>query len=316
VLPLLSSPANPFGPASDQPDWFLLRQKVPSNSLLPFLAKRISLCEEREMQSDSNIQDLWLRLFAEAFQSGETRVEKVEDGYYLVVRPAGGNRDAGSNSFSEDHSALGSRIPNLCRTRAVYLNSGGSYDLRDVGNPRAWLGELAGELDSGSVHAFAVVDTQLFSRRIAWELLTRGWTMEEDGEDLEVRDGRFKAPINLLRTVVRMVLSRADVAGAARTVISELISEFSRDTAFYVRFQKRFESFQPDVLDHYFVAYPDASCVALAWDYWQTAGLPSDEAGRVFNEGLKEFEKLLQSPVGTWLPGNSLDACLLGPYQN
>ena len=268
------------------------------------------------MQSDSNIQDLWLRLLAGARQSGETKVEKVEDGYYLVVRPADENRNEGSNSSSDDYSALGSRIPNLCRTRAVYLSSGGSYDLRDAENPRAWLGELAREPDSGSVNAFAVVDTHLFSRRIAWELLTRGWTMEEVGEDLEVRDGRFKVPINLLRAIVRMVLSRADVVEAARTVKDELISEFSRDAAFYVRFQKRFETFQPDVLDHYFVAYPDASCVALAWDYWQMTGLPSDEADRVFSEGLDEFEKLLQSPVGTWLPGISLDSCSLGSYQN
>jgi hypothetical protein len=284
--------------------------------LLPFPAKRISLCEEGEMQSDLTIQDLWLRILAEARQSGETRVEKVEDGYYLVARPAAENRDADSMLSSDDYSALGSRIPNLCRTRAVYLNLGGSYDLRDVPNPREWLGDAVDELEAGTLHAFAVVDTEIFSRRIAWELLTRGWTLEEAGQDLEVRDGRFKTPINLLRTIVRMVLSRADMAEAARSVIDELTAEFSRDASLYIRFQKRFEMFQPDVLDHYFVAYPDASCVALAWDYWQIAGLRSDQANRVFDEGLKEFEQLLQSPVGTWLPGVSLDACSLDSYQN
>ena len=268
------------------------------------------------MQSDSTIQDLWLRMLDGARQSGETRVEKVEDGYYLVARPAGENRDAGSTSASDDYSALGSQIPNLCRTRAVYLNLGGSYDVRDVPNPRQWLGDAAGELESGALHAFAVVDTEIFSRRIAWELLTRGWTMEEVGRDLEVKDGRFKAHLNLLRTIVRTVLSRSNMAEAARSVINELTSEFSRHAGFYVRFQKRFEMFQPDLLDHYFVAYPDASCVALAWDHWQLAGLPADEAERIFNQGVLEFEELLQSPVGTWLPGISLDACSVDSYQN
>ena len=140
--------------------------------------------------------------------------------------------------------------------------------------------------------------------------------MEEAGQDLEVRDGRFKARVNLLRTIVRMVLSRSDMAEAARTVITELVSEFSRVANLYIRFQKRFEMFQPDVVDHYFVAYPDASCVALAWDYWQIAGLQSEQADRVFDEGLKEFERLLHSPVGTWLPGVSLDACSLDSYKN
>ncbi|HUU14517.1 MAG TPA: hypothetical protein VM182_12555 [Terriglobia bacterium] len=268
------------------------------------------------MHSDLTIQDLWLRLLEEARKSGETRVEKVEDGYYLVARSGGENGDAESTSASDDYSALGSRIPNLCRTRAVYLNLGGSYDVRDVPNPRQWLGDAAGELESGTLHAFAVVDTEIFSRRIAWELLTRGWTMEEVGHDLEVKDGRFKAHLNLLRAIVRMVLSRSNMAEASRSVISELSSEFSRHAGFYVRFQKRFEMFQPDVLDHYFVAYPDASCVALAWDYWELAGLPADEAERIFNEGVGEFEQLLRSPVGTWLPGVSLDTCAVDSYQN
>jgi hypothetical protein len=277
--------------------------------LLPFLAKSISAGEEREMQSDLSIQDLWLRLLAETRRSHGTRVEKIEDGYYLVGRPAEENRVADSTSASDDYSALGSQIPNLCRTRAVYLNLGAAYDIPDVPNPRAWLGAVAGELESGALHAFAVVNTEIFSRRIAWELLTRGWTMEEIGHDLEVKDGRFKTRLNLLRTIVRMVLSRSNMAEAARSVVSELISEFWRQAEFYVRFQKRFEMFQPDVFDHYFVAYPDASCVALAWDYWQIAGLPSERAERLFNEGLKEFDQFLQSPVGTWLPGISLDAC-------
>ncbi len=251
------------------------------------------------MQSDLNIQELWVRLLGEARQSGETRAEKVEDGYYLVARPGGENRDADSMPASDDYSALGSRIPNLCRTRAVYLNLGATYDLRDVPNPREWLGGAADELESGALHAFAVVDIDIFSRRIAWELLTRGWTMEEVGQDLEVKDGRFKARVNLLRTIVRMVLSRSSVEEAARTVITELISEFWRHAEFYVRFQKRFEMFQPDVLDHYFVAYPDASRVALAWDYWQLAGLPADEAERIFSDGVRELEQLLRSPAAT-----------------
>ena len=267
------------------------------------------------MQSDLTVQELWLRMLAEARLSGETRVEKIEDGYYLVARSAAEDRDADSAPAADDYSALGSQIPNLCRTRAVYLNLGDTYDLRDVPNPREWLGDAAGELESGALHAFAVVDTEVFSRRIAWELLTRGWTMEEMGHDLVVKDGRFKAHLNLLRTIVRMALSRSNMAEAARLVISELIAEFSRHAAFYVRFQKRFELFQPDVLDHYFIAYPDASCVALAWDYWQLAGLPADEADRIFNEGVAEFEQLLQSPVATWLPGISLDACDVDSFE-
>jgi hypothetical protein len=268
------------------------------------------------MQSDSTIQNLWVRLLGEVRQPGATRIQKVEDGYYLVARAVGENGDANSTPTSGDYSALESRIPNLCRTRAVYLNLGNTYHLREGENPREWLGEAAERLEAGVLHAFAVVDTEIFSRRIAWELLARGWTVEETGQDLQVHDGRFKAALNLLRAIVRMVLSRSNMAEAARSVIGELIWEFSRHASFFARFQKRFETFQPDVLDHYLVAYPDATCVALAWDYWRAAGRSPGEAEQVFNEGVAEFERLLQSPVGTWLPEVSLGVCPLGSFQN
>ncbi len=268
------------------------------------------------MQSDLAIQNLWSRLLREARQAGETGVEKVEDGYYLVARRAGEIRDADAAGAPGDFSALGSRIPNLCRTRAVYLNVEGAYNLQDAPPDRSWLGGAARDVESGALRAFGVVDTEIFSRRIAWELLTRGWTMQEAGQDLVVIDGRFKSRLNLLRAIVRMVLSRASMAGAARSVVRELTLEFSRQAAFFVRFQKRFESFQPAVLDHYFVAYPDASCVALAWDYWQIAGLAADDAERVFQGGVNEFDQLLQLPVGSWLPGVSPEACGLDSYLN
>jgi len=268
------------------------------------------------MHSDSTIQKLWVRRLGEVGQPGETKVKKVEDGYYLVVRAPEEDGNSDSTSASDDYSALGSQIPNLCRTRAVYLNLGGSDDLRDVPNPRVWLGEAADGLESGDFHAFAVVDTAIFSRRIAWELLTRGWRLEETGQDLEVRDGRFKAPVNLPRAVVRMVLSPTNMEEAARTIVRELSAEFLRDAGFFVRFQKRFEMFQPDVLDHYFVAYSEASCVALAWDYWHLGGRPTNEAEEIFNQGLEEFEQLLQSPMGTWLPGVSSAVCAPDSYKN
>ncbi|MBI1941659.1 MAG: hypothetical protein HYS33_09160 [Acidobacteria bacterium] len=268
------------------------------------------------MQSDSTIQDLWLRMLSETRRTGETKVEKVEDGYYLVARPAGENRDAGSTSAFEDYSALASRIPNLCRTRAVYLNLGDTYDLREIEKPREWLGVAADRLESGALRAFAVVDTEIFSRRIAWELLTRGWAVEEVGDDLEVRDGRFIARFNLLRAVVRMVLSRANMAQAAGTIVRELGVEFDHDAGFFVRFHKRFETYQPDVLDHYFVVHPETSCVALGWDYRQLAGRSGGEAERIFGAGVAEVEKLLQTPVGAWLPGVSPALCALNLYEN
>ena len=268
------------------------------------------------MQNDLTIQNLWLRLLGEARQSSETRVEKVEDGYYLVARPAGENRDADSTPDSDDYSALGSRIPNLCRTRAVYLNLGGAYDFRDVPNPREWLGDAADELESGTLHAFAAVDTEIFSRRIAWELLTRGWALEEVGSNLEVQDGRFRAHLNLLRTIVRMVLSRSTVAEAARTIIHELSEEFSRDAAFFVRFHKRFETIRPEVLDRYFVVYPEPLCVALGWDYWQLADRPAAEAEAVFTKGVAELDQYLKSPIGAWLPGLSPVVCSLNSHTN
>jgi hypothetical protein len=60
-------------------------------------------------------------------------------------------------------------------------------------------------------------------------------------------------------------------------------------------------------IDHFFVAHPADSCAAVGWNYRELEGHSEAEVDRVFEQGMREFESilngclegcLLESPVG------------------
>ena len=230
-----------------------------------------------------------------------------------------------------DYDALKSLIPHLDRTRAVYLNSGSAYQLSEIESLHEWAGELAQNVEAGAFQAFAVVDLEIFTLRIReefravarsnpsatphgpddWEMLERagGWKVERTGQDLRVADGRFTQQVNPLRAVVRMVLSRSNMRKAARAVRDETGEQFALHAELFRRFELRFRKFQPAVLDHYFVAYPQASCLAAGWDYWQVSGCAPAEAERTFEQAMEDFGNFLAAPSDEWLPAFLGGAC-------
>lgn len=256
----------------------------------------------KKMLSDLRIQELWLRLLGEVRQSGEVAIAKAEEGYHLVVRRLGKGTDAGGEADTGDCQALESRIPDLSRTRAVYLSSGGHYHLEEIGSLRDWAGELAADVESGAVRAFAVVDVEIFAARLAQGLVVSGWMVHRDEQDFTVNDGQVTERINLLRTVVRMVLSRGSTTGAVQSIVSETGARLARHAAFFARFRRRFADYHPKTLGRFFVAYPEESCVAVGWDYWQLADRTAKEAEETFEQGMDEFEECLKTPAEDWLP--------------
>jgi hypothetical protein len=260
------------------------------------------------MQSNPRIQALWLKLLEQELQPSGVAVEKVEDGYFLVVA-AGAPGRKGSSSPSADFQALESRIPNLERTRAVYLNSAESYHLSGPERLRDWAGDLAAQVESGARHALAVVEIESLSRRVEAELSACGWAVERTSQELKASDSHFTEPVNLLRQVVRMVLSRADMAECVRVIARELEQEFARDAEFFALFRGQFEGFEPATLGHFFVVHPESSCLALGWDYWQLSGHTPEEAARVFTQGMCGLENLLHTSPEAWLAGFPFQAC-------
>ena len=162
-------------------------------------------------------------------------------------------------------------------------------------------------MTSGARQAFAVVDMAALARLLCAELAATGWAVKRAGDALRLSDGRFTEPVNLLRTAVRMVLSRSTVAEAAGAVAKETRGNLARASRFFRRFADRFASHAAAVLDHYFVAYPRASCAAVGWDYWELRGLNRLAAEEVFEQGMQEFESFLKIAEQDRLP--ELSAC-------
>jgi hypothetical protein len=252
------------------------------------------------MQLDNRIKNVWLRLLSEADGTRTLRVENIEEGYYAVVLATG--EKVASEAVGElgDYQFLESFIPNLSRTRAVYLNSADVYKLPGIPHLHDWAGALATRVEQGSRHAFGVVDPKVFAERVKEELLAAGWTVERADQDLRVEDGRFAEQVNLLRTIVLMVFWRSNLQEAARGVREEISRRFALDAALFRRCATRFAKYAPAVLDHYFTASTGASRLTPGWDYWEVSGRPLAEAERLFDEAMQDFELFLaQSSDGS-----------------
>jgi hypothetical protein len=243
------------------------------------------------MRGDRKVEAKWLEMLSRVREPGQLEVRSVEPGYDLVVRWA----ETGSSDKLTDLPALDGVLPNLSRTRSVYLSSEAGFGFENLAGLRDWAGAVAELIESGAVRAFAVVDVEQFGRHLADELRTRGWPVETKDGELCVRDGHFIERVHLLREIVRMVLSRRRSRQAAAAIARELKAAFARAAGFYARFEKEFREFEPEVLDHYFVAYPCGCCVALGWDYWRLSESSGGVKEQAYDEGVAEFKHLLSA---------------------
>ncbi len=257
------------------------------------------------MRAEKKVEEAWLRLLAAPAREGEAQIAKIEEGYYAVVLagPPAGNQE------KQDLQSLGARIPHLERTRAVYLNSEASYELAGIAPVRQWAGMYARELECGTRHAVAVIDSEKFARHLTGRLQVAGWDVSPAGQDLRVSESHFAERFNLLRLIVRMVFSRCGREEAARAARRELAERFALDAMLFARFAERYQRFGPSIVDHYFTAYPESACMAAGWDYWQVAGQTTAEAERTFEQAMKEFETFLSKPSGEWSPARRPSAC-------
>jgi hypothetical protein len=265
--------------------------------------------EVGELQPEPRIQATWLRLLSRSDASPATGVEKLEEGYYAVVRTAAEPAPPQAAYDPADFSALESLIPNLARTRAVYLNQQSSYHLAKMESLREWTGSLAEQVERGVQHAFAVVDPEVFVRRVSAGLQASGWKVGKVQHDLRVGDGRFTENANLLRAIVQMVLSRASLATAAVALKAEFSQRFAQDANLFARFAERFAEYQPAIFDRYFTVCPECSRLAPGWDYWQVSGHDAHEAAEIFEQAMKEFESFLTAPPEDCFPSSVADCC-------
>jgi hypothetical protein len=262
--------------------------------------------EEGEMLSVLRVQEHWLSLLGTQLAPGDIRCTRLEPGHFVVVlasQPAAATNPAG------DYRALESCLGSLEGTRAIYLDSGSGLTLGGNSSLRAWAGDCAAGVESGAKRAFAIVDMGAFRERMREELVSQGWAVAHDGDRLKVSAGMFSEQINVPREAVRMVLGRGDFAAAAHSVREEMAGRLARDAKFFAAFRTRFRTSFPATLDHFFLAYPEGSCMAAGWDYWQLAERPEQDAETVFEEGMKEIEILLQTAREEGPPGLRVVAC-------
>lgn len=262
------------------------------------------------MKADSGIQQTWSRILRKVNQPGDLQCQKLGEGYYAVAHRAWVGKGTVSLHPAADYPLLRTRIPHFARTRAVCLNFPHDSEFAGSGTLKNWAGELAADIEAGLLLAFAVVDVKMFGETAAVELRRAGWEVEGTKEELRVTDGFFVQQVNLLRVIVEMALTRSEIGEARRALREKVAGEFRLYRELFRRFARRFQEFQPAVLDHYFTAYPGASCVSAGWDYWEVSGRTPSEAEQAFERGMQEFEAFLR-----WYPDAGLSGFLAGACQ-
>jgi hypothetical protein len=277
--------------------------------LLPLPADCIYPYEAREMHMNPRIQDIWLRLLDAGDSSQTPQIERVEEGYYAVVRDASIRAKCPVSPEREDFRAVKPFIPHLVRTRAVYLNKANAFGLAKAESPVVWAGQLGEQVERGTRRAFAIVDADVFANEVSAFLRASGWMVERVEDALRVSDGRFAETANLLHAIVLMVLSRTTFADAARSLEAQLAGRFLRDAQLFARFEKRFARYRPAVIDRYFTVCSDCSHLAAGWDYWQISNCDAHDVVEIFELAMKEFETLLATPQEDWLPAVATVCC-------
>ncbi|MFZ0963240.1 MAG: hypothetical protein WAO35_20455 [Terriglobia bacterium] len=261
------------------------------------------------MHVNTRVQQIWLRLLGAVDSSLATRIEMIEDGYYAVVHDAAKRTDCDGTRDQEDFRAVESFIPNLDRTRAVYLNQESNYGLTRIESLQHWAGPLGEQVEQGARHAFAIVEVRIFIQKVSASLRASGWQVEHVEDSLRVSDGRFTECVNLLRAVVQMVFSRSTFADAARSLEAQLAGRFLMNSRLFARFEGRFAHYRPAIIGRYFTLCPNDSRLAAGWDYWQISSRDARAATEDFEQAMKEFEALLSTPQENWLPPLPADCC-------
>ena len=261
------------------------------------------------MQVNSRVQEIWLRLLDAADSSPTPRIERVEEGYYAVVREAANRTQCHVACDHEDFRSVKPFIPHLARTRAVYLNQGDAYGLAKIESLRDLGGPARGASRAGHPPCFRDSGHRIFAHEVSASLRASGWKVEHVEDSLRVNDGRFSESINLLRAIVQMVLSRSTFAEAARSLKAQLAGRFLLDAQLFARFEERFAQYRPAIIDRYFTVCPDCSRLAAGWDYWQISSRDAHDATEIFEQAMKEFETLLAMPQEDWLPALATDCC-------
>jgi hypothetical protein len=252
------------------------------------------------MRYDEQIQRTWLVMLKECPSSAGPLVRPLGEGYYAVVLQQSIPPEK-TSSINTDFEQVKPYITDLDRTRAVYLDRPFGTAVPNVPKLESWAGPAAAEVEKGHIRAFAVVAVDQFIQHVVRTLSANGWELEQQDQSLLVSDGQFVERANLLKVLVRMVLSRSTIATAAAAVVHEIKAQFSELDKLFLEFQSRFRNYAPAVLNHYFVAYPAMSSVGAGWDYWEVADQSHTNIRQVFGGAMSEMEEVLRTLEANWV---------------
>lgn len=234
------------------------------------------------MKANPQIEVIWKELIDSASPAVPLQIHEIESGYYAVVCATG--------SCETDEHLLQDLIPDIERTRAVYLNQAFQFGANAAAALRQWLGPASRALDRGTVRAIAVVDIHTFSQRLVENFKARGWQSNVSPSRIEARLGPFIETFNFPRIIVQMAFGPDNMQAAIEDLTSKLTARFKRDRSCFLCSEQTVRRYRPSALGHFFAITGGDSGFSPPWSSKYLGGSSSPGAGRSFAKAADGIE--------------------------
>lgn len=209
------------------------------------------------MKANPQIEVIWKELIDSASPAVPLQIHEIESGYYAVVCATG--------SCETDEHLLQDLIPDIERTRAVYLNQAFQFGANAAAALRQWLGPASRALDRGTIRAIAVVDIHTFSQRLVENFKARGWQSSVSPPRIEARLGPFIEAFNFPRIIVQMAFGPDNMQAAIEDLTSKLTARFNRDRSFCLCFEQTVRRYRPSAPGCFFAITGGNSGFSPPW---------------------------------------------------
>ncbi|RMF63834.1 MAG: hypothetical protein D6743_10090 [Calditrichaeota bacterium] len=228
----------------------------------------------------------------------------AEEGYVLFVVPGSDNAPASEEAVPA-LASLQRVLLGLKNGLVLNLANQADFQLKVEPDYHQWAGTYAHHIDSRQLRAEALVDVDLFWRKVKARAASRGLVVRRDQPDVqraEVECHGFRVPFNLYREIACMVFSARHMEDEITEFLARIKAACEMLTHYYLEFAGIFAQHTVFIGDHHFVVSRGDDVRVPGLNYWSLIG--SSNPDFTFWLGVDAVKRFLAAREKTARPMN------------